>query len=62
MSLPSVLESAGHDSIAMWKLYRETDHDAVREDFARFAETARRREEGAENGDAAGRRVDDTSR
>jgi len=59
MSLASVLESAGHDSLAMWKLYRETDHDAVREDFARFAETARRREEGVENGDLLGRRVDD---
>ena len=36
MSLPSVLESAGHDSYAMWKLYKETDDDAVREDFKRF--------------------------
>ena len=36
MSLPSVLESAGHDSYAMWKLYKETDNDAVREDFKRF--------------------------
>jgi len=38
MSLPSVLESAGHDSYAMWNLYKETDNDAVREDFARFDE------------------------
>ncbi len=36
MSLPSVLESAGHDSYAMWKLYKETDNDAVRQDFERF--------------------------
>ncbi len=36
MSLPSVLESAGHDSYSMWKLYKETDDDAVREDFKRF--------------------------
>ena len=36
MSLPSVLESAGHDSYAMWKLYKETDNDAVRRDFERF--------------------------
>jgi len=36
MSLPSVLESAGHDSYAMWKLYKETDNDAVRKDFKRF--------------------------
>jgi len=36
MSLPSVLESAGHDSYAMWTLYKETDNDAVREDFKRF--------------------------
>lgn len=38
MSLPSVLESAGHDSLAMWKLYRETDREAVIADFKRFDE------------------------
>ncbi len=36
MSLPSVLESAGHDSYSMWKLYKETDNDSVRDDFKRF--------------------------
>ncbi len=38
MSLASVLESAGHDSLAMWRLDRETDQEAVIDDFKRFDE------------------------
>ncbi len=38
MSLPSVLESAGHDSLATWKLYKETDQEAVIDDFTRLDE------------------------
>ena len=47
MSLPSVLESAGHDSIGMWNLYRETIDDAVRDDFKRFDEKTNGNDEDA---------------
>lgn len=49
MSLPTVLESAGHDSYSMWKLYRETDDDAVREDFKRFDERMGRHGRGTDD-------------
>lgn len=53
MSLPSVLESAGHDSYSMWKLYKETAAAAVREDFKRFDGRMVNNDEGAGSGSAS---------